>query len=110
MTALELANQVRIDRKELRLRIKAGEESASRVLEQMPACMKGCGVYTFLTYLPLVGKGKAEMGSRAFTMIRKARAPGHKRLDQLTPLQLERLTRVVREYEESRHPAERGLA
>jgi hypothetical protein len=111
--ALDLANQIRIDRAKLRLRIGAGEVSATVVLEEFPACIGGAGVFQFLCYLPKTIGGKRSIdgrtGAKAFVLLRKANAPGHKRLDQLTPAQFERLTRVVREYEESKHPSERRL-
>lgn len=112
--ALDAANQVRIQRAVLRTRIKAGEIRASRVLHDWPRCIHGCGVYTFLTYMPSIGKHRRhvdyEGGAKAFQMLRKANAPGHKRLDQLTPAQMERLARVVRDHEDAKHPAERGIA
>lgn len=111
--ALDAANQVRKDRSKLGSRIKSGDARASRVLADMPDCIKGCGVFTFLCYLPAVGRNRPDPTrgtSRAFVLLRKANCPGHKRIDQLTPGQIERLTRVVAEYETSRHPAERGLA
>jgi hypothetical protein len=111
--ALDHANKVRIERAKLRLRISAGEIPASRVLADLPECMKGCGAYQFLTFIPYVGRaGRRDSAPKAFVLLRKANAAsaGHKRLDQLTPGQLERLTRVVRDYEDARHPAERGIA
>jgi hypothetical protein len=117
MAALDLANQVRVDRAKLRLKIGAGEVRASAVLAGMPDCIRGCGAYTFLTYIRSVSSRPrrtetAESVSKAFVLLRRAKCieVGHKRLDQLTPGQLERLTRVVRDYEDNRHPAERGLA
>jgi hypothetical protein len=112
--ALDAANQIRIQRAIMRLRIGAGEIKASRVLDEFPECIHGASVYHFLGYIPKKIGGKKRNDARAsatvFWLIRKAAVPGHKGLGQLTPAQLERLTRVVREYEESRHPAERGLA
>lgn len=112
MTTADVANQARIDRAELRLRIGAGEVRASSVLADMPDCIKGCGAYTFLTFLPQEGKRTGAHSSRAFVLLRKSNttSAGHRRLDQLTAGQLDRLTRVVRDYEDNRHPAERGLA
>jgi hypothetical protein len=110
--ALDRANQIRIDRAKLRLRIGAGEVSATVVLEEFPVCIGGAGVFQFLCYLPKTIGGKRSTDGRncakAFVLLRKANAPGHKRLDQLTPNQLERLTRVVRDHEEGRHPAAKG--
>jgi hypothetical protein len=112
IASLELANRIRIERAKLRLRISASGIPASRVLEDMPECMRGCGVFQFLTFIPYVGRRTAAGStSKAFVLLRKANATqvGHKRLDQLTTGQLERLTRVVRDYEDNRHPAEKGL-
>lgn len=112
--ALDAANQIRIDRAKLRLRIGAREISAARVLEDMPECMRGAGVFQFLCYLPKTTHGKRSGDVRgsatAFALLRKANVLGHRRLSDLTPGGLERLTRVVREYENGKHPAERGLA
>jgi hypothetical protein len=113
MAALDYANKIRLERAKLRLRINANEIPASRILADLPECMKGCGVLQFLTFLPYVGsKARAGSTSKAFVLLRKASATqiGHKRLDCITPGQLERLTRVVRDYEDNRHPAERGIA
>lgn len=115
--ALDAANQVRIDRAKLRLRIGAGEVTASAVLAEMPACIRGTSAYTYLTYVKAVGsrqRADAESTAKAFVLLRRANCiqVGHKRLDALTPGQIERLTRVVAEYEgqrENRHPADRGL-
>jgi hypothetical protein len=106
--ALDAANQVRVDRAKLRQRIKAGEVTASSVLEDMPDCVRGAAAFHFLTYIPDIDY-RRRSASRAFTLLRKAQAPGHKRLDQLTPGQLARLLGAVREFEQRKHPAERGM-
>lgn len=111
--ALDAANQIRIDRAKLRLRIKAGDVQASRILEEMPECIRGAAVFHFLTYMPDIGKASSNgsrSASKAFAMLRKTQVPGHKRLDQLTPAQHARLFAAVLEREEKRHPAERNLS
>jgi hypothetical protein len=107
--AVDHLSQLRLDLAKLRLRIRAGEIKASRALEAYPECLEGCAVYHFCTFLPDLGSGK-RFASRAFTLMRKARVPGHKSLGQLTVEQRASLARVLQEYEQRQHPSERGLA
>ena len=98
------AEQIRADRDELRDAIGAGEITAAEVMADWRLCIHGCGAYVFLSYI--------DGPQLAFVLLRRANCiqVGHKRLDQLTPRQRERLTRVVRDYEQGRHPAERGIS
>ncbi len=116
--ALDAANQIRTDRARVRRQIGEGLVPANRVLAEWPECIHGASAFTFLTFMRYVGsrrRSDAESSGKAFVLLRRANCiqVGHKRLDQLTPAQLARLERVVRDYEnqrDNRHPAERGIA
>lgn len=98
--ALEVANQTRIERSDLRKRVGAGEVTARRLLEVTPIAAENVEVFAFLLWLPLTGR------TRALKIQRRAKVPGHRRLVELTDHQRAALVAAI---EAGTHPSERGL-
>lgn len=60
MDALELANRVRVKRKELKRELAIGHADARALLGQPPAFLHTAEVLDFLTWVPKIGKTKAK--------------------------------------------------
>lgn len=59
MAALDLANQVRRERKKLKRRLSVGQEDARQLIERPPQLIHTAPVGQVLRWLPKVGQAKA---------------------------------------------------
>lgn len=101
MAALDAANQIRIERAKLRLRVSAGEVSARRILDVTPPCAERVEVNAFVRWLPMTGR------ARALQIVRRAGVPGHRQICELTDHQRASLLAAI---ESGSHPSELGIS
>lgn len=57
--ALEAANKVRRDRRDIKAEVKAGERSIVDLLTEVPSCIETAKIGDFVTWQPSIGKIKA---------------------------------------------------
>lgn len=92
MSALDLANQVRLERAKIKLRIGSGDLQAWRVILDPPACLNGVDCFTFVSWLPRSGP------VRTTTLTRRAKVDSRRSVGSLIPEQRERLSQVLHDY------------
>ncbi len=92
MAALDLANEIRIERAKLKLRVKAGEVQPWRLILDPPACITGVDSFAFCSWLPRTAR------QRTTTVLRKAGVPSHRLVGSLTQNQRERLSSAIHDH------------
>lgn len=96
LSALEIANQVRLDRAKIKLRIGAGEIQAWRVILDPPECVHSVDCFVFCNWLPRHGR------VRTTTLLSRAGVRSSKLVGNLTPMQRQRLSDVLFDYAHAR--------
>lgn len=92
MAALTIANQVRLDRAKLKMRMAAGEVKPWLIIADPPACIHGIDCFAFVSWMPRQGR------VRATTLLTRAGIRSSKLVGNLTPMQRERLSAVLFDF------------